>query len=747
MHSTADIEKINKNKLPKKEKSTEMPVRAKTSTSKICPSVGLPQLGVLANTVTTAAIAPPEVRKKITPDSLKMEDKMQRSCNEPYPTEEWPFQSNKEENISYGEPEPSHTHKTPQEWWGCLNSTRTEKTAPFDEYDQQETEREQWITEYFCHLKQLQEKPGVYNEAAKTSNEDGDPSIPEGTVSSKSKRKKKKSGSSLTVEVTDTSADPVEKKGDLVALQPRKNGEFVPRLTEYPEGPRQKSCTPKACLSGANSEEPSTNHPREVEPEPVSDDPLTNPEDALKIARHDCDLLCEELEREKNNNAELQKTVLAIYSAAKTELDDLKTELDTAKATISAMDVKQSQSDKMVATLKRKYEEALKQMTVFQQEVHTLRIELNASQQEVNSVRIEVDVSQKEVQTLRRALDASHHETNSCRTDLEVSRKVLHRLTEELDIAKETIGNLDIDLKVAQKELQTLNLEKEVSRQEIVILKADVRKWKEDCKEALKNTETEKRENSRLKTGNLKLKEENFQLTEEVKEKFEAEHRLQNQLQGLRTHIQYAEEKQQTLQEEKLQAAKEIQVLQERLMAQYVPAKQHEKLKATLSITKATLKAKLRTQVMRHKREHKKVQKLKQVTVAQAKKFIVLHNAIKMWRQAQRKQSMQINSPRRDLQDALKKQGSLADEITVLQGQVLTLTKRQYPTASKTHEDKGTVRAGNTAHLKDNVAKFEPPKQALAKPSATQQATKEGTRAELKPEESLADEAEKMELH
>ncbi|XP_075437233.1 uncharacterized protein LOC142475018 [Ascaphus truei] len=411
----------------------------------------------------------------------------------------------------------------------------------------------------------------------------------------------------------------------------------------------------------------------------------------------------------------------------------------------------------MVATLKRKYEEALKQMTVFQQEVHTLRIELNASQQEVNSVRIEVDVSQKEVQTLCRALDASHHETNSCRTDLEVSRKELHSLTE-----KETIANLNTNLQVSQKELQTLNLEKDVSRQETVVLKADVRKWKEDCKEALNSTETEKGEHLRLQRKNVKLKEENFNLTNNVKEKneklhelkeidrllegekFEAEHRLQNQLQGLCTHLEKAEEKQRTLQDDNLQAVKEIQVLQESLMTQYVPAKQHEKLKATLSITKATLKAKLRTQVTRHKREHKMVQKLKQVTVAQAKKFIVLHNAIKMWKQAQRKQSMQINYLRRDLQDALKKQGSLADEITVLQGQVLTLTKRQYPTPSKTHEDKGTVRAGNTAHLKDKVAKCKPPKQALAKPSATQQATKEGTRAELKPEESLADEAEKM---
>ncbi|MEE6510493.1 hypothetical protein FKM82_030285 [Ascaphus truei] len=91
-----------------------------------------------------------------------MEDKMQRSCNEPYPTEEWPFQSNKEEDISYGEPKPSHTHKTPQEWWGCLNLTRTEKTTLYDdEYGRQEKEREQQITQYFCQLKQLQEKPGI----------------------------------------------------------------------------------------------------------------------------------------------------------------------------------------------------------------------------------------------------------------------------------------------------------------------------------------------------------------------------------------------------------------------------------------------------------------------------------------------------------------------------------------------------------------------------------------------------------
>ncbi|MEE6463833.1 hypothetical protein FKM82_006069 [Ascaphus truei] len=477
---------------------------------------------------------------------------------------------------------------------------------------------------------------------------------------------KRKRKAVLHLEGTDTSADSVEEKGDRVALQPRENGEFVPRITEYPEGPRQKSCTPKKCLSGANSEEPSANHPREVQSEPVSDDPLTSPEDTLQAARHDCDLLCEELERERKNNTELQKTVLTIYSAAKTELEDLKSELDTAKATISAMEEKQSQSDKMVATLKRKYEEALKQMTVFQQEVHTLRIEPNASQQEVNSVRIEVDVSQKEVQTLRRALDASHHETNSCRTDLEVSRKELHSLTEELDIAKETIGNLETDLKVSQKELQTLNQEKEVSRQEIVILTADVRKWK-DCKEALKNTETEKGENSRLKRENLKLKEENFQLTEEVKEKFDPEHRLQNQLQGLRTHLQYAEEKQQTLQEEKLQAAKE-------------------------SV---------------HQGENRRSGNLDD----------------KNYR-------------------APEYEGDSDTQIPPIRKKVLALPKHLYPTVTNARKDKGTVRVGDSTQLQNKITKFEPPKKALAKPTAAQQATNRGRSAESKPEESLAEEAE-----
>ncbi|MEE6526599.1 hypothetical protein FKM82_027325 [Ascaphus truei] len=256
------------------------------------------------------------------------------------------------------------------------------------------------------------------------------------------------------------------------------------RMTEYPEGPRQKSCTPKMCLSGANSEEPSSNHPREAEPEPVSDDPLTSPEDALQAAGRHCDLLREELEMKRENNAELQKTVLAIYSVAKTELEDLKIELATANTTNATMVEKQSQSDRMIANLKQKYEEALKEITVFQQEVR--------------KCHREVEVSQKEVHTLRIELNASHQEVNSVRTELEVAKKELHRLAEDLGISQ-TILSLNMDLKVSQKELQTLNLEMEVSRQETRSLKAEVRKWREYYKEALNITETAKRDNLRLK--------------------------------------------------------------------------------------------------------------------------------------------------------------------------------------------------------------------------------------------------------
>ncbi|MEE6513150.1 hypothetical protein FKM82_020630 [Ascaphus truei] len=150
----------------------------------------------------------------------------------------------------------------------------------------------------------------------------------------------------------------------------------------------------------------------------MSGDPLTSPENALKIDRRDCDLLQEQLELEREDNAELQKTVLAMYSESGTELDDLKSELDAANITNVTMVEKQSQSDKMMAKLKRKNEQALKEITVFQQEVHSLRLELNTSQQEVNSVQTEVDVSQKEVHTLRKALDVSHHEIGSCHTKL-----------------------------------------------------------------------------------------------------------------------------------------------------------------------------------------------------------------------------------------------------------------------------------------------------------------------------------------
>ncbi|XP_075452938.1 uncharacterized protein LOC142493199 [Ascaphus truei] len=76
---------------------------------------------------------------------------------------------------------------------------------------------------------------------------------------------------------------------------------------------------------------------------------------------------------------------------------------------------------------------------------------------------------------------------------------------------------------------------------------------------------------------------------------------LQSQLRELRTHLQdtkekwvNAEEKQRVLQEESFQTAYKIRMLQDYLSTQCVPKEQHEELKATLSITRASLEEELK---------------------------------------------------------------------------------------------------------------------------------------------------------
>ncbi|XP_075438007.1 uveal autoantigen with coiled-coil domains and ankyrin repeats [Ascaphus truei] len=98
-----------------------------------------------------------------------------------------------------------------------------------------------------------------------------------------------------------------------------------------------------------------------------------------------------------------------------------------------------------------------------------------------------------------------------------------------------------------------------------------------------------------------------------------AEHTLRSQLEELRVRLQEAqekqtdaEEKQRALQEESLRAAGQVQVLQERLRTECVPAEQHKELKATLSSTRASLEAELRGQVTLCKREQERVRKVEQ---------------------------------------------------------------------------------------------------------------------------------------
>ncbi|MEE6510604.1 hypothetical protein FKM82_030585 [Ascaphus truei] len=214
-------------------------------------------------------------------------------------------------------------------------------------------------------------------------------------------------------------------------------------------------------------------------------------------------------------------------------------------------------------------------------------------------------------------------------------------------------------------------------------------------------------------------------------EMFEAEHRLQNQLQGLRTHLhlQYAKEKQQTLQEEKLQAAKEVQALQERLNTQYIPTAQYEELKATLHVFRASLEAELRYQVTLYEREREKAQKLEQELERQRDCSIPLSQYTKEKTDAAATLTTIITE--------LQNMKETLIQIPPIRKKVLALPKHQYPTVTNARENKGTVRVGDSTQLQNKNTTFEPPKKALAKPTAAQQTTNRGRSAE-----SLAEEAE-----
>ncbi|XP_075445977.1 uncharacterized protein LOC142489317 [Ascaphus truei] len=130
-----------------------------------------------------------------------------------------------------------------------------------------------------------------------------------------------------------------------------------------------------------------------------------------------------------------------------------------------------------------------------------------------------------------------------------------------------------------------------------------------------------------------------------------------------------------------------VKMLQEYLSTQCVPKEQHEELKATLSITRASLEEELRTQVTMCEREHKAVQKLKQELEEQkhcsipnsqciqeketwkrqaaetlAKEFAEPQDVMRdAWKQAQNDHSEEVKALRRELQDALN-HGPLAEE-------------------------------------------------------------------------------------
>ncbi|XP_075454398.1 uncharacterized protein LOC142493741 [Ascaphus truei] len=170
-------------------------------------------------------------------------------------------------------------------------------------------------------------------------------------------------------------------------------------------------------------------------------------------------------------------------------------------------------------------------------------------------------------------LEASEEKNCHFNTELRSLREIFEGLNSSFEMVTQECKNLYVQVSEGDKKLHELGEEKKQLAQE-----------KLDVQTALQNAERV-------------LQEERVSLERRT----QAENMLQSQLRELRTHLQdtkekwvNAEEKQRVLQEESFQTAYKISMMQDYLSTQCVPKEQHEELKATLSITRASLEEELK---------------------------------------------------------------------------------------------------------------------------------------------------------
>ncbi|XP_075461334.1 uncharacterized protein LOC142497436 [Ascaphus truei] len=199
--------------------------------------------------------------------------------------------------------------------------------------------------------------------------------------------------------------------------------------------------------------------------------------------------------------------------------------------------------------------------------------------------------------------DSAQYQTFMAQVDaaLEASQKEVHRLTTELEASKEKSCHFNTEQCSLREIFEVLNISFETVTQECKNLYVQVSEGDKKLHklgEEKKQLAQEKLDvQTALQNAERVLQEERVSLERRT----QAENMLQSQLRELRTHLQdtkekwvNAEEKQRVLQEENFQTAYKIKMLQDYLSTQCVPKEQHEELKATLSITRASLEEELK---------------------------------------------------------------------------------------------------------------------------------------------------------
>ena len=150
-------------------------------------------------------------------------------------------------------------------------------------------------------------------------------------------------------------------------------------------------------------------------------------------------------------------------------LDDLRRDLDTARAQVSSV---QSEKEQLTSEL----DTARAQVSTGQRERHTLSVTLSSVQQELESTRAQVSTGQRELDTLnatlstgQRELDTLHVQVSNQQKELDTLRSQVSTGRRELDTGQRELDTARARLSSVQCELDSVSVNTEKHARVIVM--------------------------------------------------------------------------------------------------------------------------------------------------------------------------------------------------------------------------------------------------------------------------------------